>query len=252
LTATIARLVLAGCGSSAASTSSTTPASSLFVSQTAGEIALQAEHAMTAAGSVASNIDAVVKIPDLGKVSFRENNDSGPDSGSQTLAMSADAPGTTPLVTVSVLDVDGDLYNNGNAAFWTTNAGMASVQSVALAGKWVQIPAGTSFYTQAADDLTMSTLVRDSFDATAFHKGAVKTVDGVPAIAITYTNGGVDKGSAVANIAVDGKHLPVSVTIQSLALHLGPRGKPVVVTPPQGWVSMESVLATVPSGSTTD
>jgi hypothetical protein len=211
----------------------------------------QAQAAMMAAGSVQSNFNGLVKVPSIGKVLFGESNTSGTSSGSQTLTATSEAPGSPPLPNVSVRDVNGNLYTNGNAAFWTVTAGMTSDQGAALAGKWIEIPAGTSLYTQAADDLTMSTLVHDSFDAKTFHKGATRTVDGIPAIAITYQNGGVDDGPATAYVAVGGQHLPVSVDIGSLTLHMGPWGQAVSVTAPSGAVPLSSVLATVPTGSTT-
>jgi hypothetical protein len=249
----VAVLGLAGCGASAASTP-TTPrqlSTPTFASQSAGAIVAQTREAMMSAGSVQSDFNGIIKVPSIGKVLFGENNSSGSSSGTQTLKATAEVPGSAPLPNVSVLDVNGNLYTNGNAAFWTVTAGMSRDEGAALDRKWIQIPSGTALYTQAADDLTMSTLVNDSFDAKVFHKGATRTVDGIPAIAITYRNGGVDDGAATAYIAVSGKHLPVSVGVGGLTLHMSSWGKSVVVTPPPGAVPLASVLATVPSGATT-
>lgn len=246
----IAGLVLVGCGASVASTSTTNPAlaASTFTSQSASAIVAQARAAMTAAGSVHAIGSGTVKKSGAGTVIASENNKSGSTAGSQILTLSS---GSTVDISASFVDIEGSLYGNANAAFWATDAGATAPQAAALAGKWVQIPSTSPLYAKAAADLTMSTLTRDLFDAKTFRKGSVQSIGGVPAIKIIYANGGVDAGAATTYVAVGGKHLPVSADIAGLTLHMSSWGKVAAVSAPQGSVPLASVLATVPSRSTT-
>jgi hypothetical protein len=249
----VAGLALAGCGASAASPPTTNPtlAASTFTSQSASAIVAQAVKAMTDAGSVNASGGGTVKIPNRGNVTATEVGVAGGTSGSQVLKASSDSPGSPVILSATTLDVDGNVYSNDDATFWTNDVGATGPQAVALAGKWVQIPSSSPLYANAAADVTLPTLVRDLFHATTYHKGSVQSVDGVPAIKITYTNSGGDNGPATTYVAVGGKHLPVSVDIGGLSLHMTSWGKVVAVSPPPGAVPLASVLATVPSGSTT-
>ena len=243
-------LGLAGCGASTGSPPTTSPtlAASTFTSQSASAIVAQARAAMTAAGSVDAIGSGTIKTASEGTVKAAENDNTGSTSGTQDFLVSS---GSTTVLSASATYVDGNLYTNADAAFWTTDAGATAPQAAALAGKWVQIPPSSPIYAKTAADLTMSTLTKDLFDAKTFHKGSVQTVDGVRAIKITYTNGGVDEGSATTYVAVGGKHLPVSTDLDGLTLDMTSWGKSVVVSPVVGAVPLASVLATVPPGSTT-
>ena len=244
---------LAGCGASATSTPTSDPtlASSTFTSQSASTIVAQAIKAMTAAGSVDAAGGGTVKIPGRGSVTASEVSVAGISSGSQIIKLSTDSPGSPVLLSASTVDADGNLYTNANATFWIDSAGATGPQAAALAGKWVQIPSTSPLYAQAEEDLTMATLTHDLFDTKTFHKGSVQSIDGVPTIKITYTNGGGDHGAATTYVAVGGKHLPVSADIAGLTLHMSSWGKAVAVSAPEGSVPLGTVLATVPPGSTT-
>ncbi len=71
-----------------------------------------------------------------------------------------------------------------------------------MADTWVDIPSSSALYGPTAADLTMPTLIEDLFSATTFHKGAVRMVDRVRALRISYQDTGgersVDCGAKVA------------------------------------------------------
>jgi len=117
-------------------------------------------------------------------------------------------------------------------------------------GMTLQIPSSNALYAGAVADLTMPSLIQDIFNASTFHKGVDRTVDGVRVITITYTNGGVDSGPATCDIAIKGKHLPVSVTIAGLQLRLSSWGKVQAVVAPQGAIPISSLPLPPGSGAT--
>ena len=198
---------------------------------------------MTAAGSVSATGTAQESIPSGGVVTISENNYSGRTSGTQAVTSSSGASGSGATPAGNIVFVHGVVYSNANAAFWSNSAGLSDAQSNLVAQKWVEISSGSSLYKKAAADLTMASLTKDLFDAKTYHKGGVSTVDGVRAIEITYTNGGLDAGRCTTYIALEGKHLPVSVTIGGFPLQLGSWGVTKAVTAPQGAVPLASLLA---------
>lgn len=199
---------------------------------------------MTAAGSVSASGSAPEKIPGVGKVTIHETNYAGTTSGSQVITSTSGQSGSSAaLPAATTLVVGNTLYFNANAEFWSNLAGLSDAQSKMVAQKWVQIPTGSSLYGKASADLTMPSLSKDLFHANTYHKGAVRTVNGVRAIEISYMNGGrYDPGRAVAYVALGGKHLPVSVTIGNLPFQLGPWGVAKTIAAPQGSVPLSSLL----------
>lgn len=224
-------------------TISASAATSGFSSLPAGAIVALARSAMTQAGSVSASGGGQVTASGAGVVTFNETNYSGKTSGSQMVTVSSVQSGSTANFPAgSVLVVHGALYVNANAALWSSSAGYSNTKSILLEQKWVQVPPSSSFYDKAAADLTMSSLTKDLFHAKSYHKGSIRTVDGVRVIEITYANTGADAGRVSAYIALGGKHLPVSVTIGGVALQLGSWGVAKTVTTPQGSVPLASVL----------
>jgi hypothetical protein len=137
-----------------------------------------------------------------------------------------------------VSDVDGRVYVNANAAFWTGSAALSVPQAVEVANRWVQVPQSNPFYSLAAADLTMHSLIADLFNAKIFHKGRIVSVDGVRTIAITYTNTGNDPGPATCDVALGGRHLPVAVSLGGITFHLTSWGATKVITDPGGAVPL--------------
>jgi hypothetical protein len=199
---------------------------------------------MTAAGSVSANGSAPENIPGVGKVTIHETNDAGKTSGSQVITSSSGQSGSSAtLPAATTLVVGSTLYFNANAEFWSSVAGFSDAQSNLVAQKWVQIPTSSSLYGKASADLTMPSLTKDLFHAKTYHKGGVRTVNGIRSIAITYMNGGrYDPGRAIAYVALGGKHLPVSVTIGNLPFQLGSWGVAKAIAAPQGSVPLSSLL----------
>ena len=230
-------------------TTSAPAASPSFGSQTASVIIAQSRAAMASAGSVSASGKGSGKIPGLGKVTFTEIDYSATTSGSQVLKMtSAHAKSGTALPSATTLDVGGQLYVQANAPFWSSSAGLTDAEAVHAANQWVQIQPSSSLYATAAADLTMPSLLTDLFSSANFHKGTVRTIDGVRAIAITYTNTGEDPGQATTYVALGGKHLPVSVSIGGESIRFTSWGRTKTITAPPNTVQLSSLLP--PSEST--
>ena len=224
-TATLATFVLAAPASSA---------SSGFSGQSANTIVERARAAMATAGSVSASGHGVGTASGGGKVEIRESDYTGATSGTQQFKITSIDGSGVNLPTASTVDVDGSVYVDANAEFWTSSAGLSNSQAAAVANRWVQIPSSNPFYALAAADLTMPSLVSDMFSAKKFHKGRIVSVDGVRAISIAYTNTGNDAGPAICDVALGGNHLPVAVTIDGITLHLTLWGKTKAVTAPVG------------------
>lgn len=219
---------------------SASAATSSFSSQSASSIVSAARTAMIAAGSVSSVGSGPVNYPGVGRVTVSETNYSGRTSGSQIIKTTSASSAALPEA--STLVVNGALYVNANAKFWSSAAGFSDAQGNLVAQRWVEIPRSNSLYKEAASDLTMSSLAMDLFDAKSYHRGPVRTVDGIRAIEITYRNSGPDSGSATAFISLGGKHLPIVVTIGSLPFQLGSWGVAKPVSAPQGSVPLSTLL----------
>ncbi len=227
---------------------SASAATSGFSSQSAGAIVAAARTAMTAAGSVSATGTAPENLPGVGMVTTTETNYSGKTSGSQVIKTTSSQSGSSvTLPAATTLVVDGALYVNANAEFWSSSAGFSEAKSNLVAQKWVEIPTSSPLYEEASSDLTMPTLTKDLFHANTYHKGGIRTVDGIRAIEITFVNSGTDSGRASAYVALGGKHLPVSVTIGGVPFQLGSWGVAKIIAKPQGSIPLSSLLA---SGST--
>jgi hypothetical protein len=144
--------------------------------------------------------------------------------------------------------VDGQLYVDANAAFWSSTAGLSEAEAANAASRWVQIQSSSPLYGPVAADLTMPSLITDLFSSSNYHKGHVRTIDGVRSIAITYMNSGNDAGKATCYVELGGKHLPVSVTLGGLSFRLEGWGKTKAVTAPTGAVQLSNIIP--PSVST--
>lgn len=193
---------------------------------------------MTAAGSVSASGTAEANIPGTGVVTITETDYLGKSSGSQMVTgSSATVPAGNLLV------VDGTLYANANGAFWSNAAGYSEAKSTLVAQKWVEISPNVSFYKKVAADITLPSLTKDIFHAQTYHKGAVRTIDGVPAIEITYMNSGYDPGRVTTYVALGGKHLPVSVTIGGVSFEFASWGVPRTIVAPSGSVMLATLLA---------
>ena len=218
----------------------TTPS---FRSQSAGAIVAQARAAMTTAGSVSASGEGPVSIPGVGKVIAGESDYTSATSGSQILKMtSSHLKAGVVLPWASVLDVGGQLFVDANASFWSSSAGLSDVEAHGAANRWVQIQPSSDLYAPAAADLTMPSLMTDLFHSDSYHKGGVRTIDGVRSIAITYKNSGNDSGQTTCYIALGGAHLPVSVTLGGLSLRLRSWGQTQAVTAPTGVVQLSNLL----------
>lgn len=237
-------VVLAACAcASIAAPTAAGAARPSFTSQSASAIIAQARAAMSAERSVTAIGSSHVKISGLGKVDLREKDYSGATSGRQLLQMTSSAvPSRSELPSATTLDVKGALYVKGTAAFWSNAAGTSDTQSTQLANRWVQIPSSSSLYGTTAADLTMSSVIHDLFNARTFHKGRVRTVDGVRSISISYTTTGYDAGRATCVVALGGKHLPVSVTISGITLRLESWGKTEAVDAPHGAIPLPTLI----------
>lgn len=237
-------------GSIGMTTSAHASTSSSFSSQTADAIVAQARAAMTTAGSVSASGEGPLSIPGVGKVITSENDYTSGTSGSQVMKMtSTHLKSGVVLPSASVLDVGGQLFVDANASFWSSSAGLTNAEAHGAANRWVQIQTSSDLYESAAADLTMPSLVTDLFSSHNYHKGPVRTVDGVRSIAITYMNSGNDPGQATCYIALGGHHLPVSVTLGGISLRLKSWGQTKAVMAPAGVVQLGNLLP--PSESTT-
>jgi hypothetical protein len=212
-----------------------------FDSQSASAIVNQARAAMAAAGSVSAVGRGSETASGMGKVEMSEQDYTATTSGLQQLKITSSYSSGAGL-SASVMDVGGQLYVDANSPFWVGSAGVTAGQAVLLENRWIQIPSSSPLYANAAADLTLPSLLTDLFDAKTFHKGSVVSVDGVRAIAISYSNSGVDAGQAKCDIALGGKHLPVSSTIAGLTIRYESWGKTRPVSAPVGAVSISSVV----------
>jgi hypothetical protein len=226
-----------------------TAAPSAFSTRSAKQIVAAARSAMTAAGSVEARGSGRLTIPGHGAGVAAETNYSGPTSGTQVVAMtSAGTPSTTPLPGASISLVDGALYINANAAFWTTTIGLTASEAPTVASKWVQIPSTSPVYAPVAADMSMPSLVKDLFNSTKFRKGSVRTVDGVKVVPIKYANGGYDSGPTTLYVSTGGRHLPVEASISGITLRFERWGATQAVTTPAGAVPLSSLLPSASSG----
>jgi hypothetical protein len=216
--------------------------STAFASQSAGAIVSQARAAMAAEGSVSAVGRGSGTASGVGKVEMNEQDYTAATSGIQQLKMTSSRSTGTGLFSASTTDVDGQLYVDANAPFWVGSAGMTESQAVVLENRWIEIPSSSPLYTTAAADLTLPSLLTDLFSAKNYHKGKVLSVDGVRSIAITYSNSGLDAGPATCEIALGGKHLPVSSTIAGLTVRFESWGKTRPVSAPAGAVSLSSLV----------
>jgi hypothetical protein len=225
----------------------TTPS---FISQSASAIIAQSRAAMSSAGTVFASGNGSAQIPGMGTVKVDENDYSSETSGSQILKITSahPKPGTV-LPSASVLDAGGQLFVKANVPFWSSSGGLSVADAQEAANRWVQIQSSSPLYANAAADLTMPTLLTDLFNSHNFHKGHVRTIDGVRAIAITYTNTGEDSGPATSYIALGGNHVPVSVAIGGESFRFSSWGQMKAITAPPNPVQLSSILP--PSESTT-
>ena len=233
-----------------ADTSGTASASTSAVSsKSAGAIITEARAAMIRAGSVRATGGGTTSIPGVGKATLTESDYSNETSGSQVLSMvsSRARPGQLPSATT--LDVDGTVYVDADAPFWSSSVGLGGAVAAQVADRWVQVPRSSRVYGPAVADLTMSSLTQDLFSGKSYHKGSVTTIDGVRAVKITYTNSGQDAGPVTCYVAVGGTHLPVSVAIGGLVLRLGSWGSSVPVAAPAGALPLPPQATPVPPGA---
>ncbi len=225
---------------------------SASTTQAARAIVAEARAAMTRAGSVSAHGSGTTSIPGVGEATVTETDYSEANSGDQTVSMTSATSGSAILPEANTVDVSGVVYVKANAAFWRSTVGMAGGSATQVAGQWVLVPRSSSLYGSASADLTMPSLIQDMFHAESYHKGPVRTVDGVRAVAITYQNSGNDSGPATCYVAIGGSHLPVLLTIGGLSLHLGSWGHfqslsaPSATVPlPSSGTSMASALPVV-------
>jgi hypothetical protein len=214
-------------------------AASAFDAQSAGKIVVAARSAMAASGAVQAIGTGQLTVPGVGPAVANETNYSGPNSGTQVVAMTSKAStsaGQLPAASISL--VNSDLYIDANAPFWTGSVGLTAAQAPTVADKWVEIPSTSPVYAPVAADMSMPSLVKDMFDATKFHKGTVRTVHGVRVVPISFTNGGYDSGPATVYVSAGGKHLPVSAAISGVTLRFSQWGTKKTVTAPAGAVPL--------------
>jgi hypothetical protein len=194
---------------------------------------------MAAESSVFANGRGIGTIPGAGKVEITEKDYSAATSGTQQLQIKSKT-GSDVNLAGSTWDVDGRVYVDGNAEFWSNSAGLSDSQATEVANRWVQIPPNNSLYATAAADLTIPSLISDMFSAKTFHKGHIVSVDGVRTISITYTNTGSDAGRATCDVALTGTHLPVAVSINGITFHLKSWATTKAVADPPGAVLLPS------------
>jgi len=237
----VAALVLLGASGSAV-------ASSGAGASKADALVAQTRAAMARAGSVRAQGAGTTTVPGVGRATVTETDYAGSTSGSQVVAMTSPTAGAAMLPSATTVDVSGDVYVNADAPFWTASVGMASAPAGRIAGQWVRVPASSPVYASAAADLTMPSLIQDMFHARRYRLGAVRTVDGVRTVAITYRNTGNDAGPVTCDVATAGSHLPVQVTIGGLSLHLGSWGRTQPLAAPAGVVPLPSLSSSTASG----
>jgi hypothetical protein len=239
--------ILVGCLGVTTPAHATTPS---FGSQTADAIIAQTRAAMSSAGSVSASGKGSMKISGVGNVTVSEHDYSSMTSGTQILQItSTHVKAGTTLPSASVLDVGGQLFVDANAPFWASSAGLTDAEAVNAANRWVQIQPSSPLYATAAADLTMPSLLTDLFSSHNFHKGNVRTIDGVRSIAITYTNTGEDSGHATCYVALGENHLPVSISLGGESFRFSSWGQMKAVTAPPNPAQLSNILP--PSESTT-
>ncbi len=243
MAASFAVLVILGSSGPALASSSSSASP-----KSANLIIAEARTAMIRAGSVSAHGQGTTTVPGVGRVTIEETDYTDATSGSQVVTMTSTTDGTTALPSATTLDVAGVVSVNANAPFWTTTVGMGALAADQVAGRWVLIPPSSPAYAPAAADLTMSSLTRDMFHASRYHRGKVQTVDGQRVVAVSYTNTGNDSGPATCFVAVGGSHLPVLVNIGGLSLHLGSWGSLQTLTVPAGAVPLPGLHSSTASG----
>ncbi len=237
----MAALVVLGVTTTAATAPSDTNA------KEASTLVTEARAAMLAAGAVSATGGGSTHVTGVGRVIVSESDYAGPTSGSQELTMTSRQGTTTALPNATTLDITGALYVDGDAAFWSSTMATGDREAAALAGTWVQIPTSSPAYSPAAADLTLPSLVRDLFDATTYHEGGTRIVDGVRAVAVSYQNSGDDAGPVTCYLATGGTHLPVAVTVSGLTLHLSGWGRARGLAAPVDASPMPALPTTAPS-----
>jgi hypothetical protein len=145
--------------------------------------------------------------------------------------------------------VDGTVYVDADAPFWSSSVGLEGAEAAQVANRWVEVPPGSPVYGPAVADLTMSSLIRDLFSATTYRKGPIRNVDGIRSVEISYTNSGQDAGPVRCYIATGGAHLPVSVAIGGLVLRLGSWGSSEPPVAPVGAITLPTGSPTTPAGA---
>ncbi len=203
---------------------------------------------MIEAGSVSATGEGMTTVPGPGKALLTETNYTDGSSGSQVVSMTSGSAGSAALPSATTLDVAGSVFVDADAPFWTSTVGLDTVLATQVAGRWVEIPKSSPVYAPAAADLTMASLVEDVFHARAYRKGGVRTIDGVRAVAITYTNTGSDSGPVVCYLAAGGSHLPIQLTIGGLTLHLGSWGVRRSVESPPGAIPLPDPTSSTSPG----
>ncbi len=245
MTLSLTVLIMLGAETPGAASASTSGASS----KSAAAIIAEARASMIRAGSVRATGGGTTSIPGVGKATLTESDYSNGTSGSQVLSMTSDRARPGQLPSATTLDVDGSVYVDADAPFWSSSVGLDSVEALQVADRWVQVPRSSPVYGPAAADLTMPSLTQDLFSGKSYHKGAVRKIDGVQSVEITYTNSGQDAGPVTCFVAVGGTHLPVSVAIGGLVLHLGSWGSSEPPAAPAGAIPLPARATPEPSGA---
>jgi hypothetical protein len=217
-------------------------------SKSAGAIIAEARAAMIRAGSVRATGAGTASISGLGKATLTETDYSNGTSGSQVLTMASSRARPGQLPSATTLDVDGTVYVDADAPFWSSSVGLESAEAAQVANRWVEVPPSSPVYGPAAADLTMPSLVRDLFGARTYHKGPIRKIDGVRTVEISYTNSGQDAGPVTCYVATGGTHLPVSVDIGGLTLRLGSWGSSEPAPAPTGATPLPPEAPTAPAG----
>jgi hypothetical protein len=234
-------LALAGCSGSTSAPATSTP----VAPQSAKAMIAEAKAAMTSEGWVRAHGSSTTSGPGGGRATITETDVSGPTSGTQSVTVTVTQHGVSQVLRASVVVVDGRLYMNANAGFWTNSGDLSANQAATVADRWIEVPTSSAIYAQAVTHLTMPSLVSDIFDAGTFEKGKVVVVKGVPGVRISYDNRGADPGRAVSVLAIAGHHLPISLDLGGENLQLGSWGKSTTVAVPAGSVPLASVLPSV-------
>jgi hypothetical protein len=179
-------LALAACGSSSSSSNgeASKPASQILTDAVS---AAQSASSVRVSGSIIDNGQPVA-------VDLKLANGKG-GSGSMTIQ---GAP-------VQIVDVNKTLYMKGSDAFWNKVGGGSAVVAL-LHGKWLKAPATGNFSSLASLTSIHALFSQLLTSHGTLTKGATKTVNGQPAIAIT------DSGkSGTIYVATTGKPYPLQL-----------------------------------------